>query len=44
LIRGNKKKSQGARSGLYGGWGRSLIRSFRRYSITTADLCGAALS
>ena len=44
FIRENKKKLQGARSGLHGKWGKSSTRSLWRYSVMIVALCVAALS
>jgi len=38
LSLGNKKKSHGAKSGLYGGWGSVVILSWAKNSLTAIDV------
>ena len=41
---GNKKKSHGARSGEYGGWGKTVTFSFFKNAVTIAEVWAGALS
>jgi hypothetical protein len=41
---GNKKKSHGARSGEYGGWGKTVTFSFFKNAETIAEVWSGALS
>ena len=41
---GNKKKSHGARSGEYGGWGKRVTFSFFKDAVTIAEVWAGALS
>jgi len=44
LNMGNKKKSHGAKSGLYGGWGCIVILCWAKNSLTATDVWLGALS
>jgi len=44
LSLGNKKKSHGAKSGLYGGWGSVVIVCWAKNSLTANDVWLGALS
>ena len=44
LSFGKRKKSDGAKSGLYGGWGSTSHRNSRRTSCATLEECAGALS